>query len=185
MEGWQAELQAAIACGLEELEDDDFELEEEAFLDAFELWVEDSEEQPQRPWWGGSTPGWRHVHRDCEVGHDRLFRDYFSDNPTYDSAKFCRRFRMRRELFMSIVDRVCAFDPWFVQRPDALGRMGLSSLQKCTAAVRMLVYGVAADGTDKYVRLGASTAHEALVVSVLPFEVVSSPLICDSRPGKT
>jgi hypothetical protein len=92
---------------------------------------------------------------------------------------------MRRELFMSIVDRVCAFDPWFVQRPDALGRMGLSSLQKCTAAVRMLVYGVAADGTDKYVRLGASTAHEALVVSVLPFEVVSSPLICDSRPGKT
>jgi hypothetical protein len=69
---------------------------------------------------------------------------------------------MRRELFLSIVDHVCAYDQWFVQRPDAAGRMGLSSLQKCTAALRMLAYGVAADATDEYVRLGASTAHEAL-----------------------
>jgi hypothetical protein len=101
-------------------------------------------------------------HRDREVGHNRLFRDYFSDNPTYDSVKFHRRFRMRRELFLSIVDHVCAYDQWFVQRPDAVGRMGLSSLQKCTAALCMLAYGVAADATDEYVRLGASTAHEAL-----------------------
>jgi hypothetical protein len=69
---------------------------------------------------------------------------------------------MRRELFLSIVDRVCAYDQWFVQRPDATGRMGLSSLQKCTTAVRMLAYGVVADATDEYVRLGASTADEAL-----------------------
>jgi hypothetical protein len=69
---------------------------------------------------------------------------------------------MRRELFLSIVDRVCAYDQWFVQRPDAAGRMGLSSLQKYTAAVRMLAYGVAADATDEYVWLGASTADEAL-----------------------
>jgi hypothetical protein len=69
---------------------------------------------------------------------------------------------MRRELFLSIVERVCAFDQWFVQRPDAAGRMGLSSLHKCTAAVRMLAYGVAEDATDEYVRLGASTANKAL-----------------------
>jgi hypothetical protein len=39
---------------------------------------------------------------------------------------------------------------------DAAGRMGLSSLQKCTAALRMLAYGIAADAadaTDEYVRL--------------------------------
>jgi hypothetical protein len=162
MEEWRAELEAAIDCGLQDSGDDDLELEQEAFMDAFEQWVGDSSAQPRRPRWGGSTVGRRHVHRNREVGHDRLFRDYFSDNPTYDFVKFRRRFHMRRELFLSIVDRVCAYDQWFVQRPDAVGWMGLSSLRKCTAALRMLAYGIAADVTDEYVRLGASTASKAL-----------------------
>jgi hypothetical protein len=65
-------------------------------------------------------------------------------------------------LFLSIVDRVCAYDQWFVQRPGTAGRMGLSSLQKCTAVLHMLAYGVAVDATNEYVRLGASTTSEAL-----------------------
>jgi hypothetical protein len=48
---------------------------------------------------------------------------------------------MRRELFLRLVDVVCSFDPWFVQEHDALGILGQSSLQKCTAALRMLAYG--------------------------------------------
>jgi hypothetical protein len=162
MEEWQAQLQAAIEGGLEPSGDEDSEMEQEEFEGAFDQWVEDSSEQPRRLRWGGSTVGQRQVYRDREVGHDHLFRDYFVDTPTYGSVKFRRRFRMRRELFLSIVERVCAFDQWFVQRPDATGRMGLSSLQNCTVAIRMLAYGVAADATDEYVRLGASTANEAL-----------------------
>jgi len=69
---------------------------------------------------------------------------------------------MRRELFLHIVQEVCAFDPWFVQKRDAVGRLGLSSLQKCTAAMRMLPYGIAADATDEYCRTGESTANEAM-----------------------
>jgi hypothetical protein len=42
---------------------------------------------------------------------------------------------MKRELFLRLVDVVCSFDPWFVQKRDALGRLGLSSLQKCTTAL--------------------------------------------------
>jgi hypothetical protein len=41
MEEWRAELEAAIHCGLQDSGDDDSELEQEAFLDAFEQWVED------------------------------------------------------------------------------------------------------------------------------------------------
>jgi hypothetical protein len=63
---------------------------------------------------------------------------------------------------LSIVERVSAFDSWFVQRFDAVGRLGLSALQKCTAALRMLAYGVPADATDEYYRAGESTAIEAL-----------------------
>jgi hypothetical protein len=69
---------------------------------------------------------------------------------------------MRRQLFLRLVDAVCAFDPWFIQRRDALGRLGLSSLQKCTAALQMLAYGVPADACDEYCRLGESTTLEAM-----------------------
>jgi hypothetical protein len=44
MEEWRAELEAVIECGLQDSGDDDSELEEEAFMDAFEQWVEDSSE---------------------------------------------------------------------------------------------------------------------------------------------
>jgi hypothetical protein len=60
------------------------------------------------------------------------------------------------------VEQVCTFDPWFLQKRDALGRLGLSSLQKCTAAIRMLAYGISADATDEYCRTGESTALEAM-----------------------
>lgn len=69
---------------------------------------------------------------------------------------------MRLELFLKIVDAVCNFDSCFVQRRDGLGRLGLSSLQKCTPPLRMLAYGVAVDSTDEYCGLGESTAHDGM-----------------------
>jgi hypothetical protein len=42
---------------------------------------------------------------------------------------------MSRDIFLHLVDVVCAFDPWFVQRRDALGKLDVSSLKKCTAAL--------------------------------------------------
>lgn len=60
------------------------------------------------------------------------------------------------------MEEVCAHDSFFVQKCDAAGVMGLSSIQKCTAALRMLAYGITADGTDEYCRLGESTAMLSL-----------------------
>jgi hypothetical protein len=53
-------------------------------------------------------------------------------------------------------------DDYFVQKRNAVGVQGLSSFQKITAAMRMLTYGIAADATDEYVRIGESTALESL-----------------------
>ncbi|XP_073307089.1 uncharacterized protein [Primulina huaijiensis] len=53
-------------------------------------------------------------------------------------------------------------DNYFVQKVDALGRPGLSTCQKITAAMRILAYGVAADSTDEYIKIGESTAIESL-----------------------
>ena len=49
MEEWRAELEAAIERGLQDSRDDDSEVEQEAFLDAFDKWVGDSYVGAQRP----------------------------------------------------------------------------------------------------------------------------------------
>src|SRR5690349_5045346 len=49
-----------------------------------------------------------------------------------------------------------------VEKRDATGLLGLSPIQKVTAAVRMLAYGNPADAVDEYVRIAESTALDAL-----------------------
>ena len=59
-----------------------------------------------------------------------------------------------RDFFLYLVDVVTTFNPWFRQASNGLGRLGLSNLQKYTVALHMLVYGIAQDATDDYVRFG-------------------------------
>ncbi|XP_024007769.1 uncharacterized protein LOC112083888 [Eutrema salsugineum] len=54
------------------------------------------------------------------------------------------------------------YDQYVDQAFDAIGRPGLSGLQKCTAAIRLLAYGTGADAVDEYLRLGESTARSCL-----------------------
>ena len=104
----------------------------------------------------------RYINRDRESAHDRLHQDYFADDCVYPPNYFRRRYRMRRQLFLSIMLRLGEYSPYFTQREDALGRLGLSPLQKCTAALRLLAYGSAADSIDEYLKLARSTALECL-----------------------
>ncbi|CAN6929820.1 unnamed protein product [Brassica oleracea] len=99
-----------------------------------------------------------YIERQREQGHIQLWSDYFSEDATYPSHMFRRRFRMNKPLFMRIVDRLSGEVPYFQQRRDATGRFGLSPLQKATAAIRMMAYGCPADAIDEYLRLGESTA---------------------------
>ncbi|XP_048624466.1 uncharacterized protein LOC125592892 [Brassica napus] len=66
---------------------------------------------------------------------------------------------MNKRLFMRIVDRLSNDVEFFRQKKDALGRLSLSQLQKCTTAIRVLAYGSAADAVDEYLRLGATIAR--------------------------
>ncbi|XP_056842963.1 uncharacterized protein LOC130495572 [Raphanus sativus] len=69
---------------------------------------------------------------------------------------------MNKPLFMRIVHHLSTEVPYFQPTHDAAGRSGLSPLQKCTAAIRQLAYGGAADTVDEYVRLGETTARKCL-----------------------
>ncbi|KAL0790149.1 hypothetical protein Bca101_006395 [Brassica carinata] len=60
---------------------------------------------------------------------------------------------MNKRLFLRIVDRLSNEVEFFRQKRDGLGRLGLSTLQKCTAAIRVLAYGSAVDAVDEYLML--------------------------------
>uniref|UniRef100_A0A0D3C2S7 DDE Tnp4 domain-containing protein n=1 Tax=Brassica oleracea var. oleracea TaxID=109376 RepID=A0A0D3C2S7_BRAOL len=103
-----------------------------------------------------------HIERDREEGNVRLWNDYFSETPTYPVNLFRRRFRMNKPLFMHIVDRLSNEVEYFRQKKDTLGRIRLSPLQKCTAAIRVLAYGTTADAVDEYLRLGETTTRSCV-----------------------
>ncbi|XP_025625147.1 uncharacterized protein [Arachis hypogaea] len=125
------------------------------------------------------------INRDREAGQDHLFQDYFADEPVYNADIFRRRFRMRRHVFLRIVAALSNVYPYFQQRVDATGRRGLSPHQKCTAAIRMLAYGIAADAAYDYVHIGESSTIECLkkfvegVISVFEDEYLRKPNIND------
>ncbi|XP_074362011.1 uncharacterized protein LOC141702218 [Apium graveolens] len=75
---------------------------------------------------------------------------------------FRRRFRMRQLLFLRIEGAVTAHDSYFIQKTDAVGVRGLSSLQKITAALRMLAYGADEDSVDEYIRISESITIDSL-----------------------
>ena len=103
-----------------------------------------------------------YIERDRELGHNRLWNDYFSEDATFPTHLFRRLFRMNKDLFLRIVYRLSENVPFFQQRRDATERFCLSPLHKCTAAIHLLAYGNAADAVDEYLRIGESTAISCL-----------------------
>ncbi|XP_062179444.1 uncharacterized protein LOC133884075 [Phragmites australis] len=135
--------------------------EDDLFMEGMRAWQADLEESERRPW-GGSVRGRKRINRYRLEGHMRLFNDYFADPPMYLDYIFWRRFRMKRDIFLKIVAAAEEKDPWFQQRRNAAGELGLPALQKVTAAFRMLAYDAPADSLDECLRLGESTIIESM-----------------------
>jgi hypothetical protein len=79
---------------------------------------------------------WRFVDRPREQATKQLMDEYFSPNPVYNETQFRRRFRMRRPLFLKIVESLSGWSDYFTTRLDALTRPGFSPIHKCTIACR-------------------------------------------------
>uniref|UniRef100_A0A0D3A6X5 Uncharacterized protein n=1 Tax=Brassica oleracea var. oleracea TaxID=109376 RepID=A0A0D3A6X5_BRAOL len=135
--------------------DDAFdELFDQQFDQAFHNFTIQSDEEERRK----KRKKRAYIERHREEGHFRLWNDYLSESPTYPENFFRRRFRMNKRLFMHIVDRLSNEVQYFREKKDGLRRNSLSPLQKCTAAIRVLAYGYAANMVDEYLRLGETTA---------------------------
>ncbi|OEL17295.1 hypothetical protein BAE44_0021692 [Dichanthelium oligosanthes] len=103
------------------------------------------------------------VRRNILEGHDKLFADYFSDNPVYNDDTFRRRFRMTKGLFLRIMYVVTDHDVYFTQWPNAANQLRCNPLQKVTAALRMLATACSADSLDSDLRMTKSTIIESLL----------------------
>ena len=95
---------------------------------------------------------------------------------------------MRRELFLHLVDSVCTTDLWFIQKRDDVRRLALSSLQKCTVALKMFSFGLPANAYDEYVCIDETNILVAIrhwvnvIWVVLEIGTCSNPhlLICNA-----
>ncbi|XP_074291956.1 uncharacterized protein LOC141618776 [Silene latifolia] len=103
----------------------------------------------------------RNIERNREEGHNQLYNDYFM-NPVYPPELFRRRFRMRKHVFMRLVDALSSSDRVFQQRQGGNGRPSFSPLQRCTAAIRVLAYGTSTDSLDEYLRMSDLTIRDSL-----------------------
>jgi hypothetical protein len=115
------------------------------------------------PQWRGSVKGRAtNLDRNRENSHVQLYADYFHPEMVLYQNYFRCRFWMSRKLFGQIIEGVCLHDTYFRCKPDATGKLGFSLYQKCSAAIRMLAYGVAGDLVDDYMRMSESTYIEAM-----------------------
>jgi hypothetical protein len=57
---------------------------------------------------------------------------------------------MKWTLFFQILESFCAHHSYFLQKQDALGKISLSLIQKCTIALHILIYGFTLNAIDEY-----------------------------------
>ena len=110
---------------------------------------------------GGSSIGKaKNIERARVIMDERMHLDYFCDEPVWGLTLFRQLFHMKRSLFLTILERVCVRDPYFVQKTDACSLLGLSSRQNMTATLRIYSLGVCVNTMDVYCRTSESTAME-------------------------
>jgi hypothetical protein len=138
-----------------------------------------SDAKPHR---GGSAPGRRKSKPQQRLeGYCIFYTDYFADDPLHGEVVFRCHFWMSRKLFLDIVYTVRRFNNYFIYKKDCTGMVDFSSLQKCTAALRMLAYGALGDSQDDYIHMAESTTMECMsrfckaVVSVFGSDYLRTP----------
>ncbi|XP_020173598.1 uncharacterized protein [Aegilops tauschii subsp. strangulata] len=109
-----------------------------------------------------SIKGHRVVNRNRACGHLTLMADYFAPDALF-ADHFCRHFQIHKTVFDRLYHGVRSYDDYFILKKDAVGAIGFSGWQKCTATLRMLTYGTTTHSWDEYLRMSDSTCGDAMV----------------------
>ncbi|XP_038678420.1 uncharacterized protein LOC119979870 [Tripterygium wilfordii] len=121
------------------------------------------------------------ISRDRAKAYNDLVRKYFTLDCIFPPHMFRRRFRMRRELFHKIIIDLEESQPYFRLKYDCVGRLGFSSIQKMTAALRVLAYGSPIDREDDALMIAQTTAIDTVrlfcesIVSIYSEQYLQGP----------
>ncbi|XP_042005694.1 uncharacterized protein LOC121754397 [Salvia splendens] len=152
------------------MDDDEYQ---RALDEAFDAVVEEVEREERAA--AAAVPRPIHhrqtVRRDHVGANQLLLDDYFAGNPRFLPELFCRHFRMSQRLFLHISTSLARRYMCFTLRRDASGRIELSMLQKCTAAIRQDAYArlaeaVLDDGQHRLHTLGMEELSGGLEMTV-------------------
>ncbi|XP_024164181.1 uncharacterized protein LOC112171195 [Rosa chinensis] len=150
----------------EEMQEEEEEEEVDASLrfankmmaDAGNWWA--YEQLHQQPQWGGSVAGRAYKNRQRGLANQRLLNDYFMDNPIFNEVEFRCRYRMRREVYLRMLDDVQTTNSHFKQSYDSVDQPSFLPYQKITCALRMLANACSANCMDESFRMPESIAIE-------------------------
>jgi Plant transposon protein len=87
-------------------------------------------------------------------------KDYFADQPVYNSFHFNCRFKVLKQIFIKLNFRSVMIIG--SKSKICMGLLGLSEEQKLTASFQLFAYGEAPDATDKYFCMAQSTDRKDL-----------------------
>ncbi|XP_024200024.1 uncharacterized protein LOC112203265 [Rosa chinensis] len=153
---WQERLRAEEE---EDEEDEEMEMHATQVMTTAATWLANNQLRPQ-PQWGGSVPGRKYIPRFRSRANDDLMQKYFVENTVYPPEIFRRRYRMRREVFLRLLDDVQSANLYFRQKRDNKGQLSFSPHVKLTCALQMMAYGQVADSLDENFMMAESTAIE-------------------------
>ncbi|XP_020179846.3 uncharacterized protein [Aegilops tauschii subsp. strangulata] len=94
---------------------------------------------------------------------------------------------MRKTVFDRLFHGVLSYDDYFILKKDVVGTIGFSGYHKCTATLRMLAHGMAADSWDEYLRMSERTFGDAMVsfatvvVGVFRPRYLREPTVADTE----
>nr|XP_043637892.1 pumilio homolog 12-like [Erigeron canadensis] len=124
---------------------------------------------------------------DRSESHNRLFRDYFAEEPKFNETFFRQRFRISRRLFVKIASDLENNFSYFQRKIDARGKWGFSALQRCTSVVRQLGYGSNPDSLDDYLNMSERSSRDTLnafcdgVIKLYRHEYLRRPTRTDTQ----
>ena len=122
----------------------------------------DGDEDEEKRKHGGSVRGKApNKKRDFEGAYDRLVKNYFNGTESiYDEKQFARRFRMPREVFNRIKDRIIG-QGTFVDKVDMFGNPTIRPLVLLVACLDHYAFGTAADHADAPYAISESTLNQS------------------------
>jgi hypothetical protein len=90
-------------------------------------------------------------------------RDYWGPNPNFRDRQFERVFRITRVIADRLLNVLGNEDPFFTQRFDGLGKLGICPKVKLLFALKLIAYGISPSGFQSYFQMGLPTARQCLM----------------------